>query len=74
MHAGNRDLVMKQKVVNYEFVNSQTGNVIAYLSLPEDMDEKHRQAELEKKQAELAISNKMFLELIYWQDPAHPIQ
>ena len=66
--------MMKQKVVNYEFVNSQTGNVIAYLPLPAHMDENERQAALGKKQAELAIANKMFLELIYWQHPDHPIR
>jgi len=65
---------MKQKVVNYEFVNSRTGNVIAYLSLPANMDENERLVALEKKQAELAVANNIFVELIYWQDPEHPIQ
>jgi hypothetical protein len=64
---------MKQEL-HYEFINSQTGNVIAYLSLPADMDEKQRKEQLEKKRAERAIDNKLFIELIYWQDKDHRIQ
>ena len=64
---------MKQEL-HYEFINSQTGNVIAYLSLPADMDEKQWKEQLEKKRAERAIDNKLFIELIYWQDKDHCIQ
>jgi len=63
-----------EKELHYEFVNSQTGNVIAYMSLPADMDEKQRKEQLEKKRAERAIDNKLFIELIYWQDKNHRIQ
>ena len=65
---------MKPGIIYYEFVNSQTGNVIAYLRLPASMDEDDRQAKLEKKRAELAIANGLFVELIFWQDHDHPIQ
>ncbi|WP_295797851.1 hypothetical protein [Mucilaginibacter sp.] len=64
---------MKQEL-HYEFINSQTGNVIAYLSLSADMDEKQRKEQLEKKRAERAIDNKLFIELIYWQEKDHRIQ
>gem|GEM_PF-1301052 len=63
-----------EKELHYEFSNSQTGNVIAYLSLPADMDEKERTEQLEKKRAERAIENKLYIELIYWQDKEHRIQ
>jgi hypothetical protein len=63
---------MKQEL-HYEFINSQTGNVIAYLSLPADMDEKQRKEQLEKKRVERAIDNKLFIALIYWQDTTHRI-
>jgi len=63
-----------EKELHYEFVNSQTGNVIAYLSLPADMDEKERTEQLEKKRAERAIENKLYIELIYWQEKEHRIQ
>jgi hypothetical protein len=63
-----------EKELHYEFINSETGNVIAYLSLPADMDEKQRKEQLEKKRAERAIDNKLFIELIYWQDKDHRIQ
>ena len=63
-----------EKELHYEFINSETGNVIAYLSLPADMDEKQRKEQLEKKRAERAIDNKLFIELIYWQEKDHRIQ
>jgi len=63
-----------EKELHYEFINSETGNVIAYLSLPADMDEKERTEQLEKKRAERAIENKLYIELIYWQEKEHRIQ
>lgn len=65
---------MKKTVNHYEFINSQTGNIIAYLSISIDMNEKERSEQLEKKKAELAISNKLFIDLIYWQEKDHEIQ
>ena len=65
---------MEQGFTHYEFVNSQTGHVIGYLSLPAEKEETERQAELEKKRAELAIANTLYVELIYWQDPGHPVR
>ncbi len=62
------------KKLHYEFVNSQTGNVIAYLSLSVNMDEKERTGKLAKKKAELAVLNKLYIELIYWQYPDHAIR
>lgn len=63
-----------EKKLHYEFVNSQTGNVIAYLSLLTILDKKEQTGKLEEKKAELATSNKLNIELIYWQDKKHRIQ
>jgi len=65
---------MKQALNYFKFINSQTGNVIAYLSLPVDMDDTARTKNLEKRKAEAASDNKMNVEVIYWQDQDHPIQ
>lgn len=64
---------MKQALSHYQFVNSQTGNVIAYLSLPAQLKDKELTEQLEKKRAELAIEHKMFYEQIFWQDNDHPM-
>ncbi|MFA6083517.1 hypothetical protein [Mucilaginibacter sp.] len=64
---------MGQELNHYQFINSQTGNVIGYLSLPAFMDENQRKVQLESKKATLAIIHSMNLSLIYWQDKDHPI-
>jgi len=63
-----------EKELHYEFVNSQTGNVIAYLSLLAILGKKEQTGKLEEKKAELATTNKLNIELIYWQDKEHRIQ
>ena len=65
---------MEQILSHYEFINAQTGNVIAYLSITADMDNLARNKNLEKKKAELAIDNKLDMLLLYWQDKDHPIR
>ena len=65
---------MEQELNHYEFINSQTGNIIAYLSLPADMDEKEQAAQLEKKIMELAIKHNLYFDLIYWQLHDHCIK
>jgi hypothetical protein len=64
---------MNKKLNNYQFVNSQTGNIIAYLSLPVDVDGDQLTELLKKRRAELAIEHKLFYEVIFWQDKNHPI-
>lgn len=56
---------MEQSLVHYEFINAQTGNVIGYLSLPATMNENMQTEVLKKKQAEVAISNKLYIGLVY---------
>ncbi|MDO3627628.1 hypothetical protein [Mucilaginibacter sp. BT774] len=65
---------MEQKEIHYQFVNSETGNVLAYLSLPANIGDEERQAKLEEKRDELAIAHGLYTELIYWQDQDHPSQ
>jgi hypothetical protein len=58
---------LKKAVNHYEFINSQTGDIIAYFSIPIDINEKERNEQLVKKKAELAVSNTLFIDMIYWQ-------
>lgn len=58
---------MQNEMLHYECVNSETGNVIAYFSLPVTMTEKERNQELEKKKIEVAVENKIYVALIYWR-------
>ncbi|TWJ04675.1 hypothetical protein JN11_00395 [Mucilaginibacter frigoritolerans] len=58
----------------YEFINSQTGNIIAHLSLSLALNKEEQKEKLEKRKALLATSHKLNLDLIYWQDKDHPIR
>lgn len=51
----------------YEFVNSQTENVIEHFSLPSDTREERRSEALEKKRVEVAIKNRLYVGLVYWK-------
>ena len=53
---------------HFEFINSQTGNTIAYLSLPASLDKEEQLQKLEEKRVSLATEHKLRLDLIYWQD------
>ena len=66
-------VIMNDDLIHYEFVNAQTDNVIAYLSLPATMSEEERRKQLEKKRSELAMTNGLFFEDIYWRDHDHAI-
>lgn len=59
---------MEQPVIHYEFINSQTENVMGYLSLPADMEKNMQIEQLKKKQAEIAISNNLNISRIYWNE------
>jgi hypothetical protein len=58
----------------YEFINSQTGNVIAHLSLSFTLNKEEQSVKLEKRKILLATSHKLNLDLIYWQDKDYPIR
>lgn len=59
---------MEQPLIHYEFINSQTGNVISYLSLPATMNKDEQIEQLKKKQAEVAICNKLYIGRVYWRE------
>lgn len=59
--------------IDFEFVNSQTGNTIGYLSLSADLERMEKIKQLDSKKAELATANKLNLSLIYWQDKSKSI-
>ena len=58
---------------HYEFINVQTGNVIAHLSLPTALHTGDHLTRLEEKMVMLATSHKLGLDKIYWQDSANPL-
>ena len=65
---------MEQQLDHYEFINSQTGNVICYLTVPNDVSESELAEKLQKRRAELAVKNNLYVELIYWQVEGHVIR
>lgn len=52
---------------HYHFINSQTGYVIAYLSIPLDTHPQTLAEMLEKRKKELAIEHGIYVETIYWE-------
>jgi hypothetical protein len=65
---------MEDALIHYEFINSRTGHIIGYLSFAAGMDKKKRAEQLEKRRTELAIFNKIYIELIYWQEKGHGVR
>jgi hypothetical protein len=59
--------------IDYEYINSQTGNVIGHLSLLASLTKVEQISKLDKKRTLLATSHKLGIEKIYWQDKAHSI-
>jgi hypothetical protein len=58
----------------YEFINSQTGNIITHLSLSVALDKNEHTAKLENKKTLLANSHQLKPDLIYWQDKKNSIR
>lgn len=63
---------MEKITQEYQFINSQTGNVIGYLSVSAILNEKDLRKQLEIKRAELATGNGLYVDLIFWQMPLQP--
>jgi hypothetical protein len=61
-------LIMKKTTRHFKFINSQTGYVIFYYSLGDDLDRDKAKEELEKIRAQVAINNGIFLETVYWEE------
>ncbi|MCR8556549.1 hypothetical protein KXD93_02790 [Mucilaginibacter sp. BJC16-A38] len=60
--------------IYYEFINSQTGDAIAHLSLSAALSKDEQTVKLEQKKFALATTHKLNLLLIYLQDKNHPTQ
>jgi hypothetical protein len=65
---------MEQLIIHYEFVNSITGNVIGYLSLPDTIDKTERIHRLNRKKAEVAMANNLDIFVIYWQERSSSLE
>jgi hypothetical protein len=61
-------LIMKKRSKHFKFINSQTGYVIFYCSISDDLDHDKVKAELEKIKAQVAVNNGIFLETVYWEE------
>ncbi|RKR82745.1 hypothetical protein BDD43_2930 [Mucilaginibacter gracilis] len=59
---------MEDEKKQYHFVNSQTGYVIAYLSIPVDTYPEALTVMLEKRRKELAVQHGIYVETIYWEE------
>ena len=61
------------EIKQFEFINSQTGNTIAYLSIPALLSKEEQTQMLEEKRASLATEHKLRVDLVYWQDNSNAI-
>jgi hypothetical protein len=59
---------MKKSNKHYKFINSQTGYVIYYCSLSEELEAEKAKKELEKIKAQVAIMNGIYLGTIFWEE------
>jgi len=55
---------MKKDNKHYKFINNETGNVIYYLSIPND--EANMKTTLENTRHKLAIENGIYIDSIYY--------
>jgi len=53
---------------HYKFINSKTGYVIYYHSVKPGMDAEELKAALEKIKDQVAISNDIYRETVYWEE------
>lgn len=61
------------EIKQFEFINSQTSNTIAYLSVPALLSKEEQTQMLEEKRASLATEHKLRVDLVYWQDKSNAI-
>jgi len=59
---------MESDKKQYHFINNQTGNKIAYLSIPADTQLDTLNEMLDKRRKELATEHGIFFETIYWEE------
>lgn len=59
---------METGVKHYKFINSQTGNNIYYYTISAELSPEKAKQQLEIIRAEVAVSNGVFLDTIYWEE------
>lgn len=59
---------METTARHYKFINSQTGNAIFYYTISDNLPNEKLRQQLETIKAEVAVSNGMFLDIIYWEE------
>lgn len=59
---------MKKAVKHYKFINSGTDNAIYYYTLDESLSPEEIKEKLEAVKVQVAISNGLFLETVYYQE------
>jgi hypothetical protein len=59
---------MKKSDKHYKFINSATGYAIYYHTISDDLEPGKVKEELEKIRAQVAISNGIYLETVYWEE------
>jgi hypothetical protein len=52
----------------YRFINSQTGNTLYYYTMTAGISTEKERQQLESIKAEVAVSNGVFLDTIYWEE------
>jgi len=59
---------METPIKHYKFVNSKTDNIIYYYSIDASLKPDQVKEQLETIKAQVAKSNGMFLETVYWEE------
>jgi hypothetical protein len=53
---------------HYKFINSKTGYAIFYHTLKSDLKEEEVKVELEKIRTQVAVTNAISLDTVYWEE------
>ena len=59
---------MDKPVKHYKFINSKTDNVIYYYSVESSLNEEQIKKKLNTIKAEVAVTNGVFLDTVYWEE------
>ncbi|GAB2688779.1 hypothetical protein GCM10027037_09180 [Mucilaginibacter koreensis] len=59
---------METTAKHYKFINVNTGNAIYYYTINSELDASQTQQQLETIKAEVAVSNGVFFDNIYWEE------
>lgn len=59
---------MKADNKHFKFINSQTGNTLFYHSCAVERNAEELKAELDKIKAQVASTNGLFLDIVYWEE------